>query len=132
MIGRRQLGALALTLTWCLLAGCGAARHETPTPIASSQSNGVAQAGTFAARGLTLLELGDHVRAEQYLMLALRAGYDEHALIEPLLTSCIASNRLRAALSHAERYLARNASSARVRHVKDALERALEPNEAAP
>jgi Tfp pilus assembly protein PilF len=127
---RRRIGTLALAL--CLLAGCGAALHRAPAPSPAARSSGVAQAGAFAARGLTLLEQGDHVRAEQYLMLALRAGYDEHALIDPLLTSCIASNRLRAALSHADRYLARNATSPRVLYVKEALERALGPSEAAP
>ena len=89
-----------------------------------------AQVGAFVVRGLALLEQGDHVRAEQYLMLAQRSGYDEHALIEPLLASCIAGNRLRAALGHADRYLARN-DSARVRYVRAALQRALSP-EAAP
>jgi Tfp pilus assembly protein PilF len=127
---RRRIGTLVLAL--CILVGCGAAQQRAPVPRPAARSSDVAQAGAFAARGLTLLEQGDHVRAEQYLMLALRAGYDEHALIDPLLTSCIASNRLRAALSHADRYLARNASSARVLYVRDALERALAPGEAAP
>jgi Tfp pilus assembly protein PilF len=126
----RRIGTLVLAS--CLLAGCGAAQQRAPAPSPAAQSSGVAQAGAFAARGLTLLEQGDHVRAEQYLMLALRAGYDEHALIDPLLTSCIASNRLRAALSHADRYLARNATSARVLYVKEALERALAPSEVSP
>jgi Tfp pilus assembly protein PilF len=127
---RRCIGTLVLA--WCLIAGCGAAQQRAPAPSTAARSLGVAQAGVFAARGLTLLEQGDHVRAEQYLMLALRAGYDEHALIDPLLTSCIASNRLRAALSHADRYLARNATSARVLYVKEALERALAPSEVSP
>src|SRR5687768_9099953 len=76
----RRLATLVLCL--CLLGGCGAAQQRAPAPSPTARSSAVAQAGAVAARGLALLEQGDHVRAEQYLMLALRAGYDEHALID--------------------------------------------------
>jgi len=124
--------ARALALACWLAAGCGAARQDSAGRAPAASSAAAPRADAFAARGLALLEQGDHVRAEQYLMLAQRAGYDEHALIDPLLTSCIVGNRLRAALSHAERYLARYGGAARVRHVKAALERALGPREVLP
>ena len=126
---RTLLRAIAL----CGLAGCVACvgpslRTSTP-PHAREPASGAPaaepEARAIAARGLTLLDQGDYVRAEQYLQLALRAGHSEPALILPLLRSCIASNRLRAALSHAGRYLTRHPDAWHVRYVKAALHRAL-------
>lgn len=130
MKGARMV-ASALALAFCLISGCGTARRDV-AKSAGEPAPAAPRADSFVARGLDLLARGDHVRAEQYLMLAQRAGYDEHELIDPLLTSCIAGNRFRAALAHADRYLARNARSLRVRYIKAALERALGPSEVAP
>jgi Flp pilus assembly protein TadD len=76
-------------------------------------------------RGLSLLDQGDYVRAEQYLQLALRAGHPDQPLIVPLLQTCVASGRLRAALMHADRYLGVHPRAWRIRYVKGAIHRAL-------
>jgi tetratricopeptide (TPR) repeat protein len=79
----------------------------------------------LASRGLSLMQHGDYLRAEQYLQLALRAGHAEEPLIVPLLTTCIASSRFRAALMHADRHLSMHPEAWRVRFVKAAVLRAL-------
>jgi tetratricopeptide (TPR) repeat protein len=45
------------------------------------------------------------VRAEQYLELAMQRGYDRRAVLPVLLSACVSSMHLRAALGHAESYL---------------------------
>jgi Flp pilus assembly protein TadD len=79
----------------------------------------------LASRGLSLMQHGDYLRAEQYLQLALRAGHADDPLIVPLLTTCIASGRFRAALMHADRHLSLHPEAWRVRFVKAAVLRAL-------
>lgn len=110
---------------WLLLMTAGCAHNAQTAP---RREVGVAQdvtPGALASRGLALLQHGDYLRAEQYLQLALRAGHPERPLIVPLLTTCIASSRLRAALMHADRHLARYPDNWRARFVKAALLRAL-------
>lgn len=115
---------LTIVMAWAWL-GCASNPSARPTTPPASVSS-TAQSDALAARGLELLERGDYVRAEQYMLVALRAGHDADALIVPLLCSCIASNRLRSALSHAERYLARHPQAWHVRYVKAAIHRALD------
>lgn len=106
------LGACATGLQ---SAGSNAREITAPLP------NGA----VLAQRGLTSLERGDTVRAEQYLKLAVRAGYPEELVILPLLKACVASSRLRSALSHAEPYLRRNPHAFRVRYLAAAAYLAL-------
>ena len=79
----------------------------------------------LASRGMSLTQRGDYLRAQQYLQLALRAGHPDEPLIVPLLTTCIASSRFRAALMHADRHLSLHPEAWRVRFVKAAVLRAL-------
>jgi len=114
----------------CAVLGCAGSTHGGEA-ASSRGANGATRpppelrASAFAGSGLSWLERGDYVRAEQYLQLAWHAGHPEAELIGPLLQACIASNRFRAALAHADRYLARHARAWRVRYVKSALLRAL-------
>lgn len=117
--------ALALAGVLSGLLGCA----TTAAPRTAEQpphSEPLVRSEEVVARGLTLLDRGDYVRAEQYLQLAQQAGHPDGALILPLLRSCIASNRLRTALGHAERYLARHPSVWQVRYIRAALLRALD------
>jgi Flp pilus assembly protein TadD len=94
----------------------GAAKHPTEATVGPD---------ALAERGLSLLLQGDYVRAEQYLQLAVRAGHRDGPLIVPLLQTCVASGRLRAALMHADRYLSVHPRAWRIRYVKGAIHRAL-------
>lgn len=115
------VAALVLASPACAVANVThGARRET-----SAAAPAHPEPGELAARGRALLEQGDYLRAEQYLQLARRGGHPEPELIEPLLRACIASNRLRAALGHAQRYLQAHGDAVRVRYVKSALHRAL-------
>jgi tetratricopeptide (TPR) repeat protein len=93
-----------------------AAKHATDAAVGPD---------ALAERGLSLLVQGDYVRAEQYLQLAVRAGHRDGPLIVPLLQTCVASGRLRAALMHADRYLGVHPRAWRIRYVKGAIHRAL-------
>ena len=123
---------LAPALWVSVLLGCA---PRTTDGFATRTSGDAAQQTVspehLAERGLELLARGEHVRAEQYLQLALRAGHPERPLIVPLLTSCVASSRFRSALAHAERYLGRHEQAWDVRFIKSVLHRALgQPHEA--
>ena len=83
------------------------------------------QAHALFERGRTLAERGDPSRAEQYLELAIRAGYPERAAIVPLVRVCIAASRLRAALGYARGYLRRSPAEWRLRYLVAAIESAL-------
>lgn len=115
---------LAPALLASALLGC-APRMAPATRSSGGAAQQTISPEQLAGRGLELLARGEHVRAEQYLQLALRAGHAEPPLIVPLLTSCIASSRFRSALAHAERYLGRHEQAWHVRFIKSALHRAL-------
>jgi tetratricopeptide (TPR) repeat protein len=48
---------------------------------------------------------GESIRAEQYMSMAIEAGYDQRRALPLLLRICLQSSRLRSALDHAEPYL---------------------------
>jgi outer membrane protein assembly factor BamD (BamD/ComL family) len=116
---------LVLSLAACSWLGC-AWGSSTQGAARVARASDAHPSDALAARGLELLERGDYVRAEQYLQAAARSGGSEAELIVPLLQSCIASNRLRSALAHAERHLARHPDAAHVRYVRSAILRALD------
>lgn len=116
-----------LALLACAYVSLGCAHADRSAQSAQAPRSGEASLApqALAERGLSLLARGDYVRAEQYLQLALRAGHPDQPLIVPLLQTCVASGRFRAALMHAERYLALHPRAWRVRYVKGAIHRAL-------
>jgi len=68
-------------------------------------------------RGQESAERGDTVRAEQYLQLALDKGYDRRRALPVLLSVCLSSGRLRAALNYAEPELRLRPDDAELRYL---------------
>lgn len=122
----RALCRVALLACAGLALGCAhGGNARSGVSEAAPATNADLGPTALAERGLALLDQGDYVRAEQYLQLALRAGHRDQPLIVPLLQTCIASGRLRAALMHADRYLSVHPHAWRIRYVKGAIHRAL-------
>ncbi len=69
------------------------------------------QQGSDAARN------GDTLRAEQYLSLALDAGFDQRKILPLMLQVCLQSSRLRSALDHAEPYLLQHPEDRALRYL---------------
>jgi Flp pilus assembly protein TadD len=108
----------ALLLPACALTHAPPAAPVRPQPAPS--------ASELFALGMQLAARGDALRAEQYLLLARRAGYPEQRVIVPLVRVCIASSRLRAALGHAEPYLRRHPETWQLRYLVAAIQLALQ------
>jgi Flp pilus assembly protein TadD len=71
------------------------------------------------------------VRAEQYMALAVRAGYPRERALVAIVDACLASSRLRAALAYAEPHLRRHPDAWRVRLLVAAVHAALGRHERA-
>ncbi|HEU5058942.1 MAG TPA: tetratricopeptide repeat protein [Kofleriaceae bacterium] len=106
---KRAIIALAL------LAGCAGA---TPKPAGDPGDplKKVPPEELFR-RGIALGNAGDLIRAEQYLAAAIDRGYPAEKALPPLLRVCLASSRLRAALGHAEPYLAEHPEAWSLRYL---------------
>jgi tetratricopeptide (TPR) repeat protein len=96
---RRTFVAAGLTLA---LTACGAAR---PAPEAPGVPRAEPSADWYLAQGSAAANRGESARAEQYLTLALERGGDGRQVMPLLLSVCLRSGQLRAALNHAESYL---------------------------
>lgn len=105
-----------------LLQACAGARQPPATPDAARPAPSAAQ---LFAHGMQLAARGDPLRAEQYLLLAMRAGHPEQQVIVPLVRVCVASSRLRAALGHAQPYLRRHPDAWQLRYLTAAIHLAL-------
>jgi tetratricopeptide (TPR) repeat protein len=86
-----------------LFAACAEAPAK-PTGAPGDPLKSVPPAELYR-RGIALGEAGDLIRAEQYLAAAIDRGFPAEQALPPLMRVCLASSRLRAALSHAEPYL---------------------------
>jgi tetratricopeptide (TPR) repeat protein len=104
------IGLLAFT------AACGGSRPRPAGPPPGDPLSGVAPA-RLHARGLALARAGDYIRAEQYLSASIERGYPAERALPVLLRVCVASSRMRAALSHAEPYLERHPSAWSLRYL---------------
>ncbi len=108
--------AAVLTVAACGGAGAGAPEGPPPTdPVAEVGAQRLFDTGIAAAAQ------GDYVRAEQYLAAAGARGYEEAAVIGPLVRVCVAASRLRQALVYAQPYLRRHATDWRLRFVVAAV-----------
>lgn len=110
-------------VTWLMalaITGCGPALPSEPARPALLDS-----ADAIFEHGRALGRHGDSVRAEQYMTMAVRAGYPRTRAVLPLVRVCIAGSRLRAALGHARPYLQQHPEDWRLRFVVAALELAL-------
>lgn len=109
---------LILLLLSAPIAACaGRPAPATGAPPRSPSAERRAQAEDFATRGRAAAEAGDSVRAEQYLSLAIERGASERELLPALLSVCLSSSRLRAALNHASAYLQKDPEDAQLRYL---------------
>jgi tetratricopeptide (TPR) repeat protein len=115
---RIAAGALALTLYACV--GQGPRTPAAPTPQAPAAS-----AHALFEHGRALAAQGDLNRAQQYLKLALAAGYSEARVVVALVQVCLAASRLREALEYAATFLRRHPDDWRLRVVTAAIDSAL-------
>ena len=115
------LPIIALALATALW-GCAGATQPTTTTV--KMPNGSDAEGIFA-RAQALLRQGDTLRAEQYLLLAVRSGLPEERAILPLVQACVASSRLRAALNHLQPFLRKHPEHVQLRYLAATLELAL-------
>jgi tetratricopeptide (TPR) repeat protein len=76
-------------------------------------------------RGDASATLGDMTRAEQYYVMAQRAGADDHQVVQRLLVACVADQRYPVALEYAERHLQRHPGDVEVRFATASLRAAL-------
>jgi tetratricopeptide (TPR) repeat protein len=92
---------------WVMLLALAAACAEAPARPEGTPGDPLKSvpAAELYRRGIALGEAGDLIRAEQYLAAAIDRGYPAEQALPPLMRVCLASSRLRAALSHAEPYL---------------------------
>ncbi|WP_394822977.1 tetratricopeptide repeat protein [Pendulispora albinea] len=116
-----RLVRLALVLAAALsLGACGSASGarsaKTAAPLPEDRDPKL-----LYERGKAYAELGDLVRAEQYLAAALNAHGDERAVLPALFRVCIASRHYRLASEYAEVALARRPKDARLRFVAGAF-----------
>lgn len=108
-----RLGCAVIALA--LVAGCA---ESTPKPTGTpGDPLKTVPANELFRRGIALGNAGDLIRAEQYLAAAIDRGYPAEQALPPLLRVCLASSRLRAALSHAEPYLAEHPEAWSLRYL---------------
>jgi tetratricopeptide (TPR) repeat protein len=99
--------------------GCGATRPPSAAPGLPGDADPLQRqtAEVLFQRGQESAERGDTVRAEQYLQLALDKGYDRRRALPVLLSVCLSSGRLRAALNYAEPELRLRPDDAELRYL---------------
>ena len=102
----------------CCLAALGCSETTPRSAATGGAANGrndnavrLFQQGQEAARN------GDTLRAEQYLSLALEAGFDQRKILPLMLKVCLQSSRLRSALDHAEPYLLQHPEDRTLRYL---------------
>jgi predicted Zn-dependent protease len=100
------------------LAACG---HSKPEPKRPADPLKTASASLLLKRGRAFAADGDTIRAEQYLVAASRRGAKDRDVVPPLMDACIRGQRFRAALAHAERFLARRPQDHRLRQLAASL-----------
>jgi len=102
------------------LLGCGG----TTTAAARAEIKHEVSAQELMRKGNASAQIGDMTRAEQYFVLAQRAGADEHQVVRRLLDVCVADQRYPVALEYAEQHLRRHPTDTEVRFVAASLQAA--------
>jgi len=90
------------------------ARPSAPTTVSGAPSS-------LFRLGEEYAQYGDNLRAEQYFLAAMGAGYPEQRVLPVLLEACVSSGRLRSALGYAEPYLRRHPDQIALRHLVAAI-----------
>ena len=112
---------LTLSLLLAVTSACGESqalrdRAELKREVAPQE---------LMRKGDASASLGDMTRAEQYYVMAQRAGADEHQIVQRLLVACVADQRYPVALEDAERHLRRHPGDVEVRFATASLRAAL-------
>ena len=110
--------ALGLATLWAGGTGCASrapAAPGNPDPLAS------APAELLLKRGRAFASAGDTIRAEQYLVAAMRRGAEDHEVAPVLIGTCIRGQRYRAALAHTERFVRRHPRDIQLRQLSAVL-----------
>jgi len=113
-----NLRTMALALALAGTAACShsqPARPHSPDPLAS------APVSLLLKRGRAFAAAGDTIRAEQYLVAASNRGARYRDVVPLLLQTCIRGQRFRAALAHAEHFLARRPQDDKLRQMTGVL-----------
>jgi hypothetical protein len=110
---------------------CGACMSMQRPPAVAKAPEVQATGTALFDRGMDFAHRGDTLRAEQYITLAVEAGFPRERSILPLVQVCIASSRLRAALGFAEPYLRDHPQAWRLRALVASIELALGHEQAA-
>lgn len=106
-----RLLLVALVLSACGGASTQPTRTQMPDPLDQ------VEAQELFRRGQQLAQMGDYVRAEQYLVAAMERGVTEAQVMPELMEVCVQSSRYSAALSYAEPYLAGHPEDWRLRQL---------------
>ncbi len=116
---------LAFGAAACIaLSACGAAAstHEGAPPADPVDH---VRARALYEHGIAFAHAGDYVRAEEYIEAAIGRGYPERRAIPVLMRVCIASSRLREAVSYATPFLSEHPDDWPLRFLVASLELAL-------
>ena len=122
----RTLRRLVLLVPFVLAPSWLGACATAPKPLApASPDSALTSANTLFERGIEFARRGDTLRAEQYITLAVESGYPREQSILPLVQVCIASSRLRAALTYAQPFLRSHPRAWPLRYLVASIELAL-------
>ncbi len=73
------------------------------------------------ARGRAFAQVGDFIRAEQYLSMSLDAGGDGRKILPILMAVCVESKKYRVAIDYGNVYLKQEPGDVRLRHLVGTL-----------
>lgn len=99
------------------LVGCG----QSAAAAAKAELKHEVSARELMRKGEASAQLGDMTRAEQYFVLAQKAGADEREVVRRLLDVCVADQRYPVALEYAEQHLRRHPTDVDVRFMAASL-----------
>ena len=103
------------------VVSCGAsAAHDGDRAALKHETS----AQELMRKGDASAELGDMTRAEQYFVMAQKAGAADHDVVQRLLVVCVADQRYPVALEYAEQHLRRHPADVEVKFVAASLQAA--------
>lgn len=113
-----------------LLAASGCASTQAGEMPPGDPLNRV-QGRQLYQQALSFSQTGDLVRAEQYFVASLERGMDERSVMPPLIRTCVAASRFRAAVGYATHYLERHPEDVPLRFLTATIQAGLGENHAA-
>jgi tetratricopeptide (TPR) repeat protein len=102
------------------VVGCGQSAASADRAVLKHETS----ATELLRKGDASAKLGDMTRAEQYFVMAQKAGADPHVVVQRLLVVCVADQRYPVALEYAEQHLRRHPSDVEVRFAAASLKAA--------